>query len=61
MILDEIYDLSIYDEESKQPFKSAIELFQTNEAKNKLIWLWGLSKVNYLLNLIFFRIFHFLA
>ena len=46
MVLDEIYDLSIYDEDPDQKFQSATELFTTPEARQKLIWLWGLSKVS---------------
>ncbi|KAI1701386.1 aminotransferase class I and II domain-containing protein [Ditylenchus destructor] len=44
IVLDEIYDLSIYDEDPNQKFQSATELFTTPEARQKLIWLWGLSK-----------------
>ncbi|CAD5232082.1 unnamed protein product [Bursaphelenchus xylophilus] len=43
VILDEIYDLTIYDENPKFPFQSATELFQ-GEDKNYLIWIWGISK-----------------
>lgn len=45
ILLDEIYDLCVYDEDPKRPFASAVQLFQTKEAKDKLIWLWGMSKV----------------
>ena len=43
-MLDEIYDLTVYDEEPEKPFQSAIQLFETEEEKKKLIWMWGLSK-----------------
>lgn len=47
VVLDEIYDLTIYDEIDAQPFRSATELFNDSEAdRNKLIWLWGVSKVS---------------
>ena len=45
ILLDEIYDLCVYDEDPKRPFASAVQLFQTKEAKDKMIWLWGMSKV----------------
>ncbi|KAL3075485.1 hypothetical protein niasHS_011992 [Heterodera schachtii] len=44
VLLDEIYDLSIYDEDSESPFRSAVELFEDERSRQKLIWLWGLSK-----------------
>ncbi|KAI6186817.1 ACC synthase-like protein [Aphelenchoides besseyi] len=44
VILDEIYDLSIYDENPAFPFRSACELFEDPEAANYLIWIWGISK-----------------
>ncbi|KAI6189651.1 ACC synthase-like protein [Aphelenchoides bicaudatus] len=43
VILDEIYDLTIYDEHPKFPFQSACSLFE-GEAANYLIWIWGISK-----------------
>jgi hypothetical protein len=47
--LDEIYDLCIYDPIVGQPFQSAVQLFQSSESQEKMIWLWGLSKVTCLL------------
>ncbi|KAI6236801.1 ACC synthase-like protein [Aphelenchoides besseyi] len=44
VILDEIYDLGIYDENPAFPFRSACELFEDPEAANYLIWIWGISK-----------------
>lgn len=48
VVLDEIYDLTIYDEDPEKPFESATQLFFEKSveptARNKLIWLWGLSK-----------------
>jgi aspartate/methionine/tyrosine aminotransferase len=44
VILDEIYDLTIYDEHPEYPFESACQLFEGEEASNYLIWIWGISK-----------------
>jgi aspartate/methionine/tyrosine aminotransferase len=43
-MLDEIYDLTIYDEIPGSPFRSAVKLFETEQERSKLIWMWGLSK-----------------
>jgi aspartate/methionine/tyrosine aminotransferase len=43
VILDEIYDLTIYDENPEFPFQSACSLFE-GEASKFLIWIWGISK-----------------
>ena len=61
ILLDEIYDLCIYDEEPGKPFRSAVALFQTQEQKQKLIWLWGLSKASFLIvfSTLYFHVFLF--
>jgi len=43
VILDEIYDLAVYDEHPDFPFASASQLF-AGDAANYLIWIWGISK-----------------
>ncbi|KAE9548391.1 hypothetical protein FO519_008394, partial [Halicephalobus sp. NKZ332] len=46
VILDEIYDLAVYDPMEQEPFESAIKIFDQDSSldKNKLIWMSGLSK-----------------
>uniref|UniRef100_A0AC34GVA0 Aminotransferase class I/classII domain-containing protein n=1 Tax=Panagrolaimus sp. ES5 TaxID=591445 RepID=A0AC34GVA0_9BILA len=46
VILDEIYDLSVYDPIEGKPFESAIRIFDQDPTldRNRLIWMSGLSK-----------------
>uniref|UniRef100_A0A7E4VWX0 Aminotran_1_2 domain-containing protein n=1 Tax=Panagrellus redivivus TaxID=6233 RepID=A0A7E4VWX0_PANRE len=46
VILDEIYDLSVYDPIEGVPFESAIRLFDNDPSldRDKLVWMSGLSK-----------------
>ncbi|KAI1711660.1 aminotransferase class I and II domain-containing protein [Ditylenchus destructor] len=45
VILDEIYDLTIYDQESNgRKYQTATELFETDEERQYMVWMWGLSK-----------------
>lgn len=43
VILDEIYDLTVYNPD-KVHYRSAVELFESEEECQRLIWMWGLSK-----------------
>uniref|UniRef100_A0A7E4VU61 Aminotran_1_2 domain-containing protein n=1 Tax=Panagrellus redivivus TaxID=6233 RepID=A0A7E4VU61_PANRE len=46
VVLDEIYDLSVYDPLEGNPFESAIRLFDNDPSldRDKLIWMSGVSK-----------------
>ncbi|KAI1712282.1 aminotransferase class I and II domain-containing protein [Ditylenchus destructor] len=45
VILDEIYDLTIYDQEQGgRKYQTATELFETDEERQYMVWMWGLSK-----------------
>lgn len=46
IVLDEIFDLTIYDPLPNEPYQSVLLLIKELEfSYNKVIWLWGLSKV----------------